>query len=109
MCQWCQVARSTEGTQFIYYGMNTQIIKVHQSLYHFGTYTTIALAEPVCFQQQHQPYHIFRHLIAHTASMRANQVLLQLSQLVVINTHIAQRTEACIDTIIGFALAEDIV
>ncbi|MNS54920.1 hypothetical protein D3C72_877400 [compost metagenome] len=63
--------------------------------------TAIPLTQAHNLQQQHDFYDLLRHFISKSCCMRAHQVLLQLTQLVIVNTHITQATESGIDTIIG--------
>src|SRR5690554_634008 len=95
----CQIARSAERALLIYHWEYIFVIKMHQTLDGSFLYAAKALSEAQDFEQQHYFDNLLWNRIAETGSVRAYKILLQLAELTLVDTNIAEATEAGIDTV----------
>ena len=99
MGERCQVSRSAERTLLIDNRKNVVVEHVHEPSDGGKLHSGMTVRERLHLQEQHQ-FHDFRtYRVSGSAGVGHHQIVLQLRKVLLRNRDVAQRAEACSDTI----------
>src|SRR5262249_24759746 len=89
-----QVAAGADGALHRTHGEDARVKHPHQGFDEDRPHAGVALGEGVGSREEHGPDHVFRRRWTDTATVTANQVLLELADVFGWNEDAAQRAEA---------------
>ena len=82
---------------------------VQNALDHFHAHAAVAAAQTCGKNKQHAAHNISWKRLAHASRVRANNIVLQLAQLIRGHAHVGQRTKARVNSVHGGVAGGDFV
>ena len=99
MTQGSQITTGPQGTLARYHWHQASIVEFHQSVHGLWLDSAVSTDQAAHLEQQHPTHNLWWQRLSQPRCMAAQNVFLQLVQLVLSDPHIGELPKTCIDPI----------
>src|SRR5436309_519075 len=99
MSKWREITTRANGAFLRDDGVDPAIEHLAKEIDHFTTNSAEAEGENICTKEHHRAHFRFGERSAHAARVAADEIKLELAQIVARNMHLGQATEPGVDAV----------